>query len=60
VLPALLGRIGVDVLTVNSRLDESAPAESLAQTRAGLQRLSELVSSSRADFGVRFDPVGER
>ena len=60
VLPGLLGRIGVDVLTVNNRLDESVPAQSLAQTRAGLQRLSELVSSSRADFGVRFDPVGER
>jgi mannose-1-phosphate guanylyltransferase / phosphomannomutase len=60
VLPGLLGRIGVDVLTVNNRLDESAPTQTLAQTRAGLQRLSELVSSSRADFGVRFDPVGER
>jgi mannose-1-phosphate guanylyltransferase / phosphomannomutase len=60
VLPGLLGRIGVDVLTVNNRLDESAPTQSLAQTRAGLQRLSELVSSFRADFGVRFDPVGER
>ena len=60
VLPALLGRIGVDVLTVNNRLDEASPTQSLAQIRAGLQRLSELVSSSRADFGVRFDPVGER
>jgi mannose-1-phosphate guanylyltransferase/phosphomannomutase len=60
VLPGLLGRIGVDVLTVNNRLDESSPTQSLAQARAGLQRLSELVSSSRADFGVRFDPVGER
>src|SRR6478609_8533122 len=28
--------------------------------RAGMQRLSELVASSRADFGVRFDQVGER
>ena len=32
----------------------------MAQRRAGLRRLSELVSSSRASFGVRFDPVGER
>ena len=32
VLPALLGRIGVDVLTVNNRLDEAAPTQSLAQT----------------------------
>jgi mannose-1-phosphate guanylyltransferase / phosphomannomutase len=60
VLPALLGRIGVDVLTVNNRLDEASPTQSLAQIRAGMHRLAELVSSSRAAFGVRFDPVGER
>jgi mannose-1-phosphate guanylyltransferase / phosphomannomutase len=60
VLPGLLGLLGVDVLTVNNRLDEVSPAETLAQTRAGMQRLAELVSSSRAAFGVRFDPVGER
>jgi mannose-1-phosphate guanylyltransferase / phosphomannomutase len=60
VLPGLLGKIGVDALTVNNRLDEVSPTETLAQQRAGLQRVSELVSSSRAAFGVRFDPVGER
>jgi mannose-1-phosphate guanylyltransferase / phosphomannomutase len=60
VLPVLLGRIGVDVLTVNNRLDEASPTQSLAQIRAGLQRLAELVSSSQAAFGVRFDPVAER
>jgi mannose-1-phosphate guanylyltransferase / phosphomannomutase len=60
VLPELLGQIGVDVLTVNNRLDEGSPTQSLAQLRAGMQRLSELVASSRADFGVRFDQVGER
>ena len=60
VMPSLLGRIGVDVLTINGRLDEISPTETVAQQRAGLQRLSEVVSSSRASFGVRFDPVGER
>src|SRR5690242_12565431 len=60
VLPALLGQIGMDVLTVNNQLDERTPTQSLAQTRAGLQRLADLVAYSRADFGVRFDPVGER
>jgi mannose-1-phosphate guanylyltransferase/phosphomannomutase len=50
----------VDVLTVSNRLDEISPAETLAQARAGMQRLGELVSSSRAAFGVRFDRVGER
>jgi mannose-1-phosphate guanylyltransferase/phosphomannomutase len=61
VLPGLLGKIGVDeVLTVNNRLDEASPTQSVAAVRADLHRLSELVSSSRAAFGVRFDPVGER
>ncbi|MHB1431957.1 MAG: phosphohexomutase domain-containing protein, partial [Streptosporangiaceae bacterium] len=60
VLPGLLGRIGVDVLTVNNRLDEETPTQSVAQIRADLHRLAELVYSSRAAFGVRFDPVGER
>jgi mannose-1-phosphate guanylyltransferase/phosphomannomutase len=60
VLPSLLGRLGVDVLTVNNRLDENSTAESLAEHLRGLERLGDLVSSSRAAFGVRFDPVGER
>jgi mannose-1-phosphate guanylyltransferase/phosphomannomutase len=60
VLPGLLGLIGVEVLTVNNRLDEVSPTETLAQQRAGLQRVGELVASSRAAFGVRFDQVGER
>ncbi|MEO5875284.1 MAG: mannose-1-phosphate guanyltransferase [Streptosporangiaceae bacterium] len=60
VLPGLLGKVGVEVLTRNNRLDESSPTETLAERMRDLQRLGELVSSSRAAFGVRFDPVGER
>ena len=60
VLPTLLGRVPVDVLTVNGRLDSDRPTETAADRREGLSRLGELVASSRADFGVRFDPVGER
>ncbi|HEX2312709.1 MAG TPA: mannose-1-phosphate guanyltransferase [Thermomonospora sp.] len=60
VLPTLLGLMGVDVLTVNNRLDEVNPTETLAERMRDLQRLGDLVSSSRAAFGARFDPVGER
>ncbi|HEY2579963.1 MAG TPA: mannose-1-phosphate guanyltransferase [Streptosporangiaceae bacterium] len=60
VLPGLVGRLGLDVLTVNARLDEVSSTETLARQRAGMQRVGELVSSSRAAFGVRFDTVGER
>jgi mannose-1-phosphate guanylyltransferase / phosphomannomutase len=60
VLPSLLGRIGVDVHTLNNSLDDVSPTETVAQQRAGLQRLGEVVSSAKAAFGVRFDRVGER
>ena len=60
ILPTLLGRIGIDVLTVNNRLDETSPTETIAEHMRALERLGELVASSRAAFGVRFDPVGER
>jgi mannose-1-phosphate guanylyltransferase / phosphomannomutase len=60
VLPSLLGSIGVEVLTLNNRLNEESPTQTLAELRAGMQRLAEQVASSRAAFGVRFDQVGER
>jgi len=53
VLPTLLGRLGVDSLIVNGRLDESTPTETLAQHMQGLARLGELVESYRAPSGSR-------
>jgi mannose-1-phosphate guanylyltransferase/phosphomannomutase len=50
----------VDVLTVNNRLSETASSETVVDRMRDLERLGELVSSSRAAFGVRFDHVGER
>jgi mannose-1-phosphate guanylyltransferase / phosphomannomutase len=60
VLPSLLGRLDIDVLTINNRLDEARPTETAADRSAALLRLGEIVSSSRSSFGVRFDPVAER
>ncbi len=60
VLPTLLGRLGIDVLTVNGRLDETQTTESLADHMSGIERLGELVASSKAAFGVRFDHGAER
>jgi mannose-1-phosphate guanylyltransferase/phosphomannomutase len=60
VLPTLLGRLGVDVLTLNNQLDEAYTTESLADHMRGIERLGEIVSASRAHFGVRFDHAGER
>jgi mannose-1-phosphate guanylyltransferase/phosphomannomutase len=60
VLPGLLGRLGIDALTVNGRLDQMSTTESLADRMGDLERLGELVAGSRASFGLRFDQVGER
>jgi mannose-1-phosphate guanylyltransferase/phosphomannomutase len=60
VLPTLLGRLGVDVLTMNGRLDETSTSETVAEHLRDLGRLGDLVASSRAAFGVRFDHVAER
>ncbi|HVF21396.1 MAG TPA: hypothetical protein VNA14_14300, partial [Mycobacteriales bacterium] len=59
-LPTLLGRLGVEVLTVNGRLDEMHTTETLADHMSGIERLGSLVASSRSSFGVRFDHGGER
>jgi mannose-1-phosphate guanylyltransferase/phosphomannomutase len=59
-LPSLLGQLDVEVLTVDNRLSDRAAANSLAEHLRRLERLGELVSSSGASFGVRFDSVGER
>src|SRR5699024_4290506 len=42
VLPSLLGRLGIDALTVNNRLDEASPAETLAVHMRDLERLGDL------------------
>jgi mannose-1-phosphate guanylyltransferase/phosphomannomutase len=60
VLPSLLGRLGIDALTVNNGLNEMSPTESAAERIEALRRLGRLVASSKAAFGVHFDPVGER
>ncbi len=60
VLPTLLGRLGLDVMTVNNGLDETSPTESAAERVEAMARLGRLVASSKAAFGVHFDPVGER
>ncbi len=60
VLPRVLTALGINVLTVNNRLDEEHPTSTERSYHAAMTRLGELVSSSRSDLGVRFDPTGER
>lgn len=60
VLPRVLTHLGITVLTVNNRLDEDQPTSTERSYHAAMARLAELVSSSRSDLGVRFDPTAER
>lgn len=60
VLPVLLGQLGVDAFTINVGMTEAHPTETRSERREALRRLGEMVASSKAAFGVRFDPVGER
>lgn len=60
VLPTVIGRLGVEVLSVNNWLDEGRPTDTGDDRAKSLTNLAGLVATSRADFGVRFDPAGER
>lgn len=59
-LPSLLGALGADAYVVNAGLDEARPTDTPDESRQALARLGELVRSSRAAFGVRFDRTGDR
>ncbi|WP_019877129.1 mannose-1-phosphate guanyltransferase [Sporichthya polymorpha] len=59
-LPRVVGGLGVDVLTVNMGIDEARPTQTPEDKARSLARLGELVASSKAAFGVYFDPLGER
>ncbi len=60
VLPTLIGRLGVEVLSVNNWLAEQRPTDTGDDRARALATLASLVETSRSDFGVRFDPAGER
>ncbi|MGQ0843901.1 MAG: sugar phosphate nucleotidyltransferase [Sporichthyaceae bacterium] len=59
-LPGLIGGLGVDVLTVNLGIDEAHPTRTASERDEALEHLGDFVASSRAAFGVMFDPLGER
>lgn len=60
VLSSLMGRLGLDALTLGTALEESGAADPPARRDAALHRLSGLVVSSGARIGARIGPAGER
>jgi mannose-1-phosphate guanylyltransferase/phosphomannomutase len=60
VLSIIMGRLGLDALTVGAAMDEEAAADQVPFREAALRRLSGLVVSSGARIGARLGPTGER
>ncbi len=60
VLSIIMGRLGLDALTVGAAMEEDAAADQTPHREAALRRLSGLVVSSGARIGARLGPVGER
>ena len=60
VLSMIMGRLGLDALTVGAALDEHAASDTTGVREAALYRLSGLVLSSGARLGARLGPMGER
>ena len=60
VLSMIMGRLGLDALTVGAAMEEEAAADQAPYREAALRRLSGLVVSSGARIGARLGPTGER
>jgi len=59
VIPAIIGKIGSETLTVNGYVDESRPTMTHAERDAIRTHLCELVRTSRADVGSLLETTGE-
>ena len=59
IVPAIIGKLGIDTLTVNGYIDESRPTMTHAERDAIRTHLCELVRTSRADLGSLIETTGE-
>jgi mannose-1-phosphate guanylyltransferase / phosphomannomutase len=60
IMPSIFGRMGCDVLSLNSFTDEKKVTLSQEELNSALRSLSHLVKSSEAELGVLMDNAGER
>ncbi|MGZ4189284.1 MAG: sugar phosphate nucleotidyltransferase [Actinomycetota bacterium] len=59
VIPAIIGKIGSETLTVNGYIDEARPTMTHSERDAIRNHLCELVRTSRADLGGLLETTGE-
>jgi len=60
VAPAVLGEIGCEVTTLNSRLDEIAGPRTFEQVPASILNLARVVKAMNADVGIAMDSDADR
>ncbi len=60
IMPAIFGKMGCDVLSLNSFTDEKKVTLTQEELSFALKNLSQLVKSSEAELGVLMDNAGER
>ncbi|MCB0043604.1 MAG: nucleotidyl transferase, partial [Caldilinea sp.] len=59
-LAGILNSLGVDVLPLNARVDETKLAMLQSEFKANQERVSKIVRALGADLGVQFDVGGEK
>lgn len=60
IFPAILGRLGLDVISLNAFLDASKATRTPEELSRELEQLAQIVVSLKADLGVMLDPSAER
>ncbi len=60
IFPAVLGELGVELISLNAYLDETRIAKSAEEFRRSLDQLSNIVRTLGADLGVLLDTGGEK
>lgn len=60
IFPAVLGQLGVDVISLNAYLDESRIAKTAEEFARSIEQLSNIVRTLGADLGVLLDTGGEK
>jgi len=60
IAPAILGEIGCDVTTLNSRLDEIAGPRTFEQVPSSIFNLARVVKAVSADVGIALDSDADR
>ena len=60
IFPAILGELGIEVISLNAHIDETKITKNRVMFEKGLKQLSQIVKSLNADLGVMLDTGAEK